>query len=147
MYGEKASSWNAILNFKCSTALSKNVSESNKTQDFWKTTKIRTFRRMFYGTVNIVRWIKFKYLKLKGHFVCDTPNTKLAERTLLYLPESTSPPPPVFSYNEKSCGGGRFNFVRRKGVRMEHFIKKYCTVGKLSILLYMRKGRKETPSV
>ncbi len=45
MYGEKASSWNALLNFKCSTALSKNVSESNKTQDFWKTTKIRTFRR------------------------------------------------------------------------------------------------------
>jgi hypothetical protein len=35
------------------------------------------------------------------------------------------PPPPVFSYKEKTCGGGRFNFVRRKGIRMKHFIKKY----------------------
>ncbi len=45
----------------------------------------------------------------------------------------------ILVYNEKTCREGRFNFVRRKGVRMKHFIKKYWTVGKLSILLYSIK--------
>ncbi len=64
-----------------------------------------------------------KNVKNAGN-ICLWKNCIMNSLFLEDLPESTPPPPPVFSYKEKTCGGGRFNFVRRKGIRMKHFIKK-----------------------